>query len=142
MMAAEPAVEYGIYKVNQSKNLVASLILDKYGNKDTRKDEVDDFKDGKIDILFVYNMLLTGFDAKRLKKLYIGRIIKDHNLLQTLTRVNRPYKKFRYGYVVDFADITKEFDGMFCRYQLKAFRLNQLKWHFCRNSKDWLKNYP
>jgi type I restriction enzyme, R subunit len=37
-------------------------------------------------------------------------LIKDHNLLQTLTRVNRPYKKFRYGYVVDFADIRKEFE--------------------------------
>ena len=67
-------------------------------------------KTGKIDFLFVYNMLLTGFDAKRLKKLYIGRVIKEHNLLQTLTRVNRPYKKFRYGFVVDFADIRKEFD--------------------------------
>ena len=42
--------------------------------------------------------------------MYIGRLIKDHNLLQTLTRVNRPYKKFRYGYVVDFADISREFD--------------------------------
>ena len=111
MMAAEPAVEYGMYKVDQSKNLVASLILHDIGSKDDRKDEVDDFKDGKIDILFVYNMLLTGFDAKRLKKLYIGRVIKNHNLLQTLTRVNRPYRKFRYGYVVDFADITKEFDA-------------------------------
>jgi len=111
MMAAEPAAEYGIYKADQNKNLVASLILNDIGSKDDRKDEVDDFKDGKIDILFVYNMLLTGFDAKRLKKLYIGRVIKNHNLLQTLTRVNRPYKKFRYGYVVDFADITKEFDA-------------------------------
>jgi type I restriction enzyme R subunit len=111
MMAAEPAAEYGIYKADQNKNLVASLILHDIGSKDDRKDEVDDFKDGKIDILFVYNMLLTGFDAKRLKKLYIGRVIKNHNLLQTLTRVNRPYKKFRYGYVVDFADITKEFDA-------------------------------
>jgi len=55
-------------------------------------------------------MLLTGFDAKRLKKLYLGRVIKAHNLLQALTRVNRTYKDFRYGYVVDFADIRKEFD--------------------------------
>ncbi|MFM5927689.1 MAG: UvrB domain 3-containing protein, partial [Dolichospermum sp.] len=67
--------------------------------------------EGKIDILFVYNMLLTGFDAKRLKKLYLGRLIKQHNLLQALTRVNRPYKSFRYGFVVDFADIRKEFDA-------------------------------
>ena len=55
-------------------------------------------------------MLLTGFDAPRLKKQYLGRVIKDHNLLQTLTRVNRPYMSFRYGYVVDFADIRAEFD--------------------------------
>ena len=61
-------------------------------------------------MLFVYNMLLTGFDAKRLKKLYIGRKIKSHNLLQTLTRVNRTYKDHKYGFVVDFADIQKEFD--------------------------------
>jgi type I restriction enzyme, R subunit len=109
-MAAEPIPEYGMYKIDQSRDLVASLVLHDIGSTKERKDEVDDFKDGKIDILFVYNMLLTGFDAKRLKKLYIGRIIKNHNLLQTLTRVNRPYKKFRYGYVVDFADITKEFE--------------------------------
>ncbi len=56
-------------------------------------------------------MLLTGFDAKRLKKLYLGRVIRKHNLLQALTRVNRTYKNYRYGYVVDFADITKEFDA-------------------------------
>lgn len=111
LMVAEPTAGYGNYQNDQSKNLVASLILHDIGSKDDRKDEVDNFKDGKIDILFVYNMLLTGFDAKRLKKLYIGRVIKNHNLLQTLTRVNRPYKKFRYGYVVDFADITKEFDA-------------------------------
>jgi len=55
-------------------------------------------------------MLLTGFDAKRLKKLYLNRVIKAHNLLQALTRVNRTYKDHRYGYIVDFADIEKEFD--------------------------------
>jgi type I restriction enzyme R subunit len=55
-------------------------------------------------------MLLTGFDSPRLKKLYIGRVIKAHNLLQTLTRVNRTYKNFSYGYVVDFVDIEKEFE--------------------------------
>lgn len=110
-MAAEAVHEYSQYRTKRGKGLTASLILHDAGTKDERKQEVEDFKDGKIDLLFVYNMLLTGFDAKRLKKLYIGRVIKDHNLLQTLTRVNRPYKKFRYGYVVDFADIRKEFDA-------------------------------
>lgn len=95
-------------QVNKVKN--AALILHDIGSKDERKEWVEAFKAGKIDLLFVYNMLLTGFDAKRLKKLYLGRVIRKHNLLQALTRVNRTYKDFRYGYVVDFADIRKEFD--------------------------------
>lgn len=36
-------------------------------------------------------------------------MIKAHNLLQTLTRVNRTYKDFRYGHVVDFAGIEDQF---------------------------------
>lgn len=86
-----------------------ALILHDSGTKAERKDLVDTFKEGRIDILFVFNMLLTGFDSARLKKLYLGRIIKAHNLLQALTRVNRPYKGFRYGHVVDFVDIESEF---------------------------------
>lgn len=91
-------------------DLSKALILYNEDDKKTRSEEVDDFKKGKIDILVVQNMLLTGFDAPRLKKIYLGRVIKAHNLLQTLTRVNRPYKNFKYGYVVDFADIREEFD--------------------------------
>ena len=86
------------------------LILHDVDDKETRRGYQEDFKKGKIDLLVVFNMLLTGFDAPRLKKQYLGRVIKEHNLLQTLTRVNRPYKSFRYGYVVDFADIRAEFD--------------------------------
>lgn len=110
LQAAEPTLSYGHKKKSESKVTKAAVILHDIGTKQVRKDQVEAFKDGKIDFLFVYNMLLTGFDAPRLKKLYIGRVIKAHNLLQTLTRVNRTYKDFRYGYVVDFADIQKEFD--------------------------------
>jgi type I restriction enzyme, R subunit len=105
-IAAEGVSSYGKPK----KLLTAAIILHDVNDKDIRKDLIDAYKKGKIDVLFVFNMLLTGFDAKRLKKLYLTRVIQDHNLLQTLTRVNRPYKKFRFGYVVDFADITSAFD--------------------------------
>lgn len=94
----------------QHPNIRTALILHDIDDKQTRTDNREDFKRGNIDFLIVYNMLLTGFDAHRLKKLYLHRVVKDHNLLQTLTRVNRPYKSFRYGYVVDFADIRYEFD--------------------------------
>jgi type I restriction enzyme R subunit len=104
-MVAEPSESYGKNK----KDLKGALILHDVNSKDDRKEHVKQFKVGEVDILFVYNMLLTGFDAKRLKKLYLARVVKDHNLLQTLTRVNRPYKKYKYGYVVDFADISSAF---------------------------------
>ncbi|MFN5516183.1 MAG: type I restriction endonuclease subunit R [Cyanobacteriota bacterium] len=92
------------YSVN-----TAALILHDVGVKQERKGWIEDFKQGKYDLLFVYNMLLTGFDAPRLKKLYLGRVLRRHSLLQALTRVNRTYRQFRYGYVVDFADIQAEF---------------------------------
>lgn len=107
LMAAEPAAKYGNH---DEPKLTASLILHDENDKAIRKELIGAYKKAKVDILFVYNMLLTGFDAKRLKKLYLARVIQDHNLLQTLTRVNRPYKKYQYGYVVDFADISKAFD--------------------------------
>ena len=91
-------------------NLTSALILHDEGDKEEKKEKVDAYKEGKIDLIIVYSMLLTGFDAPRLKRLYLGRKIKVHNLLQTLTRVNRPYKDYLFGYVVDFADISKEFD--------------------------------
>lgn len=107
LMAAEPPAKYGNHDKPQ---LTAALILHDENDKIIRKELITAYKKAKVDILFVYNMLLTGFDAKRLKKLYLARVIQDHNLLQTLTRVNRPYKKYQYGYVVDFADISKAFD--------------------------------
>ncbi len=109
-IVASPDMIYNLGVTAPKTVKTASLILHDVGTKQERKDWVEDFKDGNTDILFVYNMLLTGFDAPRLKKLYLGRVIKDHNLLQALTRVNRTYGQHRYGYVVDFADIEKEFD--------------------------------
>ena len=99
-----------IFEALQHYDLRSALILHDEDDKKTREDHTKAFKDGDIDILVVFNMLLTGFDAPRLKRLYLGRVVKAHNLLQTLTRVNRPYKSFRYGYVVDFADIREEFE--------------------------------
>lgn len=74
----------------------------------------------------VYNMLLTGFDAPRLKRIYLLRKIKEHSLLQTLARVNRPYKNVKYGYIVDFVDITEEYHETNRRY-LEELRLDLLE---------------
>lgn len=101
------------------------LILHDSDDKETRKQIVKDFKKNMtIDILIVFNMLLTGFDAPRLKRLYFGRKLKDHNLLQAITRVNRPYKDNRYGYVIDFADIKANFDQTNEAYMRELNRFN------------------
>lgn len=103
----------------------AGLILHDSDDKETRKQIIKDFKKNMtVDILIVFNMLLTGFDAPRLKRLYFGRKLKDHNLLQALTRVNRPYKDNRYGYVIDFADIKKNFDETNEEYLRELNRFN------------------
>lgn len=95
----------------QKHPLNVGLILHDSDDKETRKQIIKDFKKNMtIDLLIVFNMLLTGFDAPRLKRLYFGRKLKDHNLLQALTRVNRPYKDNRYGYVIDFANIKQNFE--------------------------------
>lgn len=60
-------------------------------------------------------MMTTGYDVRRLKKMYLLRNAKEHSLLQTISRVNRPYKSpggksYEYGYIVDFVDIQAEYD--------------------------------
>ncbi len=103
--------------------VTAELILYDVYDKETRKGIYYSFKKKNYpDLLIVFNMLLTGFDAHRLKRLYLGRKLKDHNLLQALTRVNRPYKQMQYGYVVDFADIQQNFNDINDAY---AQELNQ-----------------
>ncbi|AUD63493.1 deoxyribonuclease HsdR [Tenericutes bacterium MO-XQ] len=112
---------------NTSKvsNFKVGLILHDSDDKETRKLIVKDFKKNMtVDILVVFNMLLTGFDAPRLKRLYFGRKLRDHNLLQAITRVNRPFKENRYGYIVDFADIKKNFDETNEAYMAELNRFN------------------
>ena len=112
MMAAEPMAAYTV-----AKPLRASLILHDEGDKLERKAYIEEYKKQQsVDVLIVNQMLLTGFDAPRLKKLYLGRSLDGHDLLQALTRVNRPYKDFKYGYVVDFVDIKENFDSTNDRY--------------------------
>ena len=105
-VVGEPELDYK----SKDRPLKAGITLHDTDDKETRKQIVKDFKKNMtVDILIVFNMLLTGFDAPRLKRLYFGRKLKDHNLLQAITRVNRPYPGMRYGFVIDFADIKRNF---------------------------------
>lgn len=71
-----------------------------------KTDEEDKTINGDVGIVIVYNMLLTGFDAPIEQVMYLDRVIIEHNLLQTIARVNRigPEGKDK-GFIVDFVGV-------------------------------------
>ncbi|OMH39417.1 type I restriction endonuclease subunit R [Motiliproteus sp. MSK22-1] len=60
-----------------------------------------------VAFLIVCDMLLTGFDAPIEQVMYIDKKLKEHNLLQTIARVNRTYPDKTVGYVVDYIGLTE-----------------------------------
>ena len=50
-------------------------------------------------------MWLTGFDVPFLDSIYIDKPIQQHNLIQTISRVNRKYEGKNKGLVVDYIGI-------------------------------------
>ncbi|WP_242664104.1 type I restriction enzyme subunit R domain-containing protein [Helicobacter pylori] len=81
-------------------------------------------------------MLLTGFDLPNLKRLYIHRELKDHNLLQALARVNRSYNNMSFGYLVDFVGIQENFDKTTDDYLKELNQFNQSDSNIKDNLKD------
>jgi len=61
---------------------------------------------GDVGILVVCDMLITGFDAPIEQVMYLDNIIRDHNLLQAIARVNRVSEKKEHGFVVDYVGIA------------------------------------
>ena len=61
---------------------------------------------GDVGILVVCDMLITGFDAPIEQVMYLDNIIRDHNLLQAIARVNRVSDKKEHGFVVDYVGIV------------------------------------
>ena len=96
--------------------LVITDTTDPAQNKINKENQLNFRNDNFPDLLVVNLMLTTGYDVKRLKKMYLLRGPHAQNLLQTISRVNRPYKSpngkiYRYGYIVDFVDIEQEYNN-------------------------------
>ncbi|GAA8663331.1 type I restriction endonuclease subunit R [Helicobacter pylori] len=115
------------------KQLQSSLILH---DEQEVKEKIHSFKHKDTDIVFVFNMLLTGFDLPGLKRLYIHRELKDHNLLQALARVNRPYNNMSFGYLIDFVGIQENFDKTTDDYLKELNQFNQSGANSDSNLKD------
>ena len=87
-------------------------MMKRFGSEKEYTDQViSQFKNGEEpEILIVVDKLLTGFDAPRNTVLYICRQLREHTLLQAITRVNRVYEGKDFGYIIDYAGILGELD--------------------------------
>ena len=85
-------------------------MYDMLGTKEYRKELDRQFKNAKSNfkIAIVVDMWLTGFDVPFLDTIYIDKPIQRHNLIQTISRVNRKYAGKNKGLVVDYIGIKKQ----------------------------------
>lgn len=60
---------------------------------------------GEVGFIIVNNMLLTGFDAPIEQVMYLDQVIRAHNLLQAIARVNRVAENKTAGFIVDYVGV-------------------------------------
>jgi len=88
------------------------------GTNEYRKTLDAEFKNAasNFKIAIVVDMWLTGFDVPFLDSIYIDKPIKQHNLIQTISRVNRKYEGKNKGLVVDYIGIKSQMNLALAKY--------------------------
>lgn len=88
------------------------------GTEDYRKTLDAEFKNEKSNfkIAILVDMWLTGFDVPFLDSIYIDKPIQQHNLIQTISRVNRKFEGKNKGLVVDYIGIKKQMNLALAKY--------------------------
>lgn len=128
--AAEPRA---LYKTNHTREKLDSYIADynamyqtSFSTKDSQQFE-NYFKDiskrlkerekatfqdkNRLDIVIVVNMMLTGFDAKKVNTLYVDKNLKYHGLIQAYSRTNRILGEQKsQGNILSFRNLKKATD--------------------------------
>jgi type I restriction enzyme R subunit len=77
-------------------------------DRDAEEKLLDRFRDPNdpLQILVVTAKLLTGFDAPILQAMYVDKPMRDHTLLQAITRTNRTYgDRKTHGLIVDYLGV-------------------------------------
>lgn len=121
-VSREAAIEYK-NKLDEINALESAVIISGDHNdpermkEHTPSEEQEDqlkkrFKDPQdpLKFLIVCKKLLTGFDAPVAQVMYLDRSLKEHDLLQAIARVNRPFPEKNYGLVVDYYGVSDNLD--------------------------------
>lgn len=93
-------------------------LYDALGTNEDRKELDRQFKNEKSNfkIAILVDMWLTGFDIPSLDTIYIDKPVQQHNLIQTISRVNRKYQGKNKGLVVDYIGIKKQMNLALAHY--------------------------
>lgn len=96
----------------------AKELYDLLGTKEYRKelDRQFKFEHSNFKIAIVVDMWLTGFDVPFLDTIYIDKPIQRHNLIQTISRVNRKFEGKEKGLIVDYIGIKKQMNLALAQY--------------------------
>lgn len=109
MIKQRPNYENKIKLIITKSNKDSGELLNLIPSDDEKTNLAIEFKkdNSNFNIAIVVDMWLTGFDVPDLDTLYLFKVIKWHNLMQTIARVNWTYKGKESGLVVDYIGIWK-----------------------------------
>lgn len=98
--------------INNEVTTFWKKMMKQYNNDSNAYEEKikDGFLKRNVHIVIVVRKLLTGFDAPSCQVIYIDRVIKEHELLQAIARVNRIKEDKKYGLVVDYRGLLPNID--------------------------------
>jgi len=74
---------------------------------------------GNVGIIVVQSMLITGFDAPVEQVMYLDNVIKEHNLLQAIARVNRVHENKSCGFIIDYVGVAKHLREALAKFEDK-----------------------
>ena len=97
-------------------------MMERFGTEDKYIHEIKSSfarADG-VEILIVVDKLLTGFDEPRNTVLYIDKSLKEHSLLQAISRVNRLFEGKEFGYIIDYRGVLGELNAALNTYNALA----------------------
>jgi type I restriction enzyme R subunit len=100
--------------ISQSQNEVADMAARGIDIRPHRKRMVEErleekFKDpqDRFSLAFVCSMWTTGFDVPSLSTVYLDKPLRNHTLMQTITRANRVFPEKNNGLIVAYVDVFR-----------------------------------
>ena len=101
--------------ISQSQNEIADMAERGIDIKPHRKRIVEEkleekFKDPQdpFRLAFVCSMWTTGFDVPSLSTIYLDKPMRNHTLMQTITRANRVFPDKNNGLIVAYVDVFRQ----------------------------------